>query len=120
MQADNTIENLLELHGIRFVIDDSLGLWVKFEVQQVEKSISRPHGIKYSLTLHNRLNDRIIGFDNSHTIECGNKKRDEYDHWHHDSANQVRVYHYKSAAKLLEDFWHAVDQMIKYLSETKQ
>ena len=68
---DHTLENLLDLDGERIVVDDSLGLWVKFEVK---KTVSRHQGIRYSLTLHNKNNKRIMGFDNSHEIEYGAKK----------------------------------------------
>ncbi len=45
---DHTLENLLDLDGERIAVDDSLGLWVKFEVK---KTVSRHQGIRYSLTL---------------------------------------------------------------------
>ena len=56
---DYTLENLLELNGERIIIDESLGLWVKFEVIKTE---SRQQGIKYSLTLHDKSNNRILGY----------------------------------------------------------
>lgn len=40
---DHTLENLLELNGERIIIDESLGLWVKFEVIKTQ---SRQQGIK--------------------------------------------------------------------------
>jgi hypothetical protein len=33
---DHTLENLLELNGERIIIDEALGLWVKFEVIKTE------------------------------------------------------------------------------------
>lgn len=68
---DHTLENLLELNGERILIDESLGLWVKFEVIKTQ---SRQQGIKYSLTLHDKSNNRILGFDNSHEIKYGHRK----------------------------------------------
>ena len=50
--TDHTLENLLELNGERIIIDESLGLWVKFEII---KTPSRQHGVKYSLTLHDNV-----------------------------------------------------------------
>ena len=73
-QEDNTLENLLELDGERFVVDDQLGYWVKFEVKRTTITLERPHGVKYSLTLHDRHNKRIMGFDNAHAIEYGRKR----------------------------------------------
>lgn len=109
--ADKNIENLLDLDGLRFVIDDHFGLWVKFEVKQVVRTQSRPHGTKYSLSLHDKVNNRILGFDNAHRI---NLSHTTYDHWH-TRFNQILFYDYKNAAKLLEDFWQAVEVVIKYL-----
>jgi hypothetical protein len=33
-----------------------------------------PHGVKYSLSLHDRNNARILGFDNAHGIKPKRKK----------------------------------------------
>lgn len=113
---DLEIENLLELDGARFVIDELLGLWVKFDIKIVEKEISRPHGIRYSLSLHDRSNQRIMGFDNAHAIEYGKKNcvapKRAFDHWHKKHNKNARPYLYESAGKLLEDFWTAVDEAV--------
>ncbi len=74
MQSNKDFENLLDLDGLRYVIDENLGLWVKFEVKHVPPTLNRPHGIKYSLTMHDRFNERLIGFDNAHAIEYDAKK----------------------------------------------
>jgi len=58
MSVDN-LENLLNLHGEVFPMDS--GYWIKFEAHQVNPSVSIPHGIKYSLTLHDKNNQRVIG-----------------------------------------------------------
>ena len=85
---DKMIEHLLDLDNIRYVIDERLGLWVKFEVKTVEKNKDNPHGIRYSLSLHDRFNKRIMGFDNAHSIEYSRRrnvaaKRTCF-HWHKD------------------------------------
>jgi hypothetical protein len=41
---DKTIEHLLDLDGVRYVIDEQLGLWVKFEVKKVIVTKERPQG----------------------------------------------------------------------------
>lgn len=41
MKDDTTLENLLDLDGIKMVIDEKLGLWVKFEASVTSLSISR-------------------------------------------------------------------------------
>jgi hypothetical protein len=57
-KKDNTLESLLELDGSRFIIDEQLGLWVKFEVKKIKQTKERPFGIKYSISLHNRCKRR--------------------------------------------------------------
>jgi hypothetical protein len=115
---DHSLENLLELNGERIVVDDSLGLWVKFEIKE---TINRQQGIRYSLTLHNKNNKRIMGFDNSHEVEYGAKKgvspSRTYDHWHFDENDTGRPYQYTNAAQLIEDFWKEVDKRVKELKE---
>ena len=119
IDRDIGIENLLDLDGARFVIDEFLGLWVKFEVKRTHKTFNRPHGIRYSLSLHNRKNIRIMGFDNAHAIEYGNKIL-PYDHWHRSSSDEGRLYYYENAIKLLEDFWYEVERIVKKLKEEIQ
>lgn len=118
---DKTLENLLDLDGVRYVIDDHLGLWVKFEIMKVLPSKDRPHGIKYSLTVHDRFNKRLIGFDNAHAIEFGGKRNVAptrlFDHWHRDGSDFGRPYHYVTAGKLVEDFWIEVEKMHMKLKE---
>lgn len=115
---DHTLDNLLELNGERIMVDDSLGLWVKFEIK---KTSSREQGIRYSLTLHNKHNKRIMGFDNSHEVEYGAKKgvspKRTYDHWHFNENDSGRPYEYINAAQLIEDFWVEVDKRVSALKE---
>lgn len=100
------------LDGDRIVIDESLGLWVKFDV----RVSTRYQGVCYSLSLHDKHNARIMGFDNSHEIEYGGKRRvaskRTYDHWHFDANDEGWPYAYTSAANLLEDFWKEVDKRV--------
>ena len=105
MTEDKTIENLLELEGVRYVVDEYLGFWVKFEARLVKPSDERPHGVKYSLSLHDRSNKRVMGFDNAHAIEEKRKKnlvtKKTHYHWHKNEDDHGRPYHYENAGKLL-------------------
>jgi hypothetical protein len=124
MDWDKSIDNLLDLDGIRYVIDEKLGIWVKFEAKKIEPTEDRPHGIRYSLTLHDRTNNRIMGFDNAHAIEYGSKRnvapKRSFDHWHQDESNKMMPYDYKDAEKLIFDFWNAVDKKLKKLTENSE
>lgn len=122
-KEDKTLINLLELDGFKFIIDEQLGLWVKFEVKKVKATKERPHGVRYSLSLHDRDNYRIMGFDNAHIIEYDGKTnvkpKQIYDHCHKNSSDKGRPYHYVNATKLLEDFWKEVEKIVERLQEVK-
>lgn len=62
------LEVLLDLHGEVFPMGDD-GFWTKFEAWRVEPSEHIPHGIRYSLTLHDKHNKRVLGYDNAHAIK---------------------------------------------------
>jgi hypothetical protein len=63
---DHSLDTLLFLDGETFVLAG--GFWVRFVAKQVPVSPERPHGLQYSLTLHDQNNERVLGFDNSHPI----------------------------------------------------
>lgn len=109
---DIGLEVLLQLDGEIFPMDN--GYWTKIEARPVATSKQIPHGIKYSLTLHNRSNQRILGYDNAHAIKPKRKKygakREVWDHRH--ERKIVEPYEFESAAQLLEDFWTDVDRML--------
>ncbi len=109
MKPDVSLYYLLELDGIKYVVNEHLGLWVKFEAYEITPSAARPHGVKYSLTLHDRTNQRIMGFDNAHIV--GNS----HDHWHRTVNDPGRPYHYQNAGKLIEDFWKEVEKILQLL-----
>lgn len=71
-----------------------------------------PHGLNYSLTFHGPQGQRLIGFDNAHSIRRsrgpGGKYSGPADHW--DRMDEAAPYRYKDAATLLADFWAEVDR----------
>jgi hypothetical protein len=108
----NELRTLLDLDGLVFWPNSKY--WVKFSAKAVTPTDQIPHGIKYSLTLHDRNNTRIIGFDNVLSIKArkGSKfagRIVEWDHMH--KFEHVTPYEFSSAAQLLTDFWKSVDQM---------
>ena len=123
MKDDKTLENLLDLDGIKMVIDEKLGLWVKFEASVTSLSI-RSNGIRYSLSLHDQHGRRIIGFDNAHKIEYGAKRmvapKRTFDHWHFNEHDEGRPYHYVNAGKLMEDFWLEVEKRLTLLKKDEK
>ena len=96
------------------------GFWVKFEAKRVPASAERPHGLDYSLTLHDGENERLLGFDNAHPVRessgPGARTRIEYDHKH--KGERIRFYTYQNAVMLLTDFWTEVDLILKERGST--
>lgn len=105
---DHALETLLELDG--YIAEIGKGYWIKIEVKRVEPSQPKPHGLKYSLTLHNSTGERVLGYDNAHFIPSKGSLK-THDHMH--KSGKVISYHYTDAAKLLEDFWKDVDHIIE-------
>jgi hypothetical protein len=112
-KKDASLETLLDLDGEVFPMDN--GYWTKFEVRRVEPTKQIPHGIRYSLTLHNRNNTRILGFDNAHTPKPRKKRygarKITWDHKH--KLRKVYHYEFETASQIMMDFWEAVDKILK-------
>ena len=109
------LSTLLDLDGYSYWYKNKY--WVKFEAHRIEKNEHRPHGVKYSLTLHDRNNTRILGFDNAHIIKSRGRRPIKYtgrivtwDHIH--KQNKIERYLFSSASQLLEDFWNAVNEIV--------
>ena len=115
-QQDAELQTLLDLDGIIYPLEN--GYWVKFGAKKVKPTPQIPHGISYSLTLHDRNNTRLLGYDNAHHIKKRRKGRKKYtarkiswDHKHH--QNVMTEYDFESASQLIDDFWKDVDQIVK-------
>jgi hypothetical protein len=106
---DRSLDTLLDLNDEVIVVGDG-PYWTKFIIKRVPVSKERPHGLHYSLTLHNDRGDRVLGFDNAHAVQEGSgpgaKARIEHDHRHY--RETVRRYEYTNAGALMADFWQAV------------
>lgn len=111
------LEVLLDLHGEIFPMGDE-GYWTKFEAWKVEPTENIPHGIRYSLTLHDRHNQRVLGYDNAHAIKSQRKnfmaKKKTWDHKH--KMEKVEDYEFESPGKLMEDFWDEVKLIMSELA----
>ena len=68
---DRSLDALLDLDGLVFVVDPDGRHWVKFSVQRVDPTSERPHGLSYSLTLHTESGERLVGFDNAQPASRG-------------------------------------------------
>jgi hypothetical protein len=114
-KQDHSLDRLLDLHGQSFVIDPAGKHYVKFVVRAINPTPEKPHGLDYSLTLHDENGERLAGFDNAHPVRPvkgpSGKKRGKQDHRHR--FRTVKPYDYKDAETLLQDFWNEVDSVLK-------
>ena len=113
---DTDVETLLELDGS--ILDQGGGYWIKIEARRVAPTTGIPHGIAYSLTLHEPYGTRILGFDNAHAIKP--PKKFKYagriltnDHKHRNARDKGIPYEYTTAHQLLEDFFNAADRALE-------
>ena len=117
------LDYLLGLDGnIEFQNDE--GYWVKMNISRVAVTAERPHGIKYSLTLHAPDSTRLIGFDNAHGgirpegsrfLHVG--KKYPYDHRHSNATDSGVLYEFDTAYQLVSDFYAEVDRVLKEVSQ---
>lgn len=114
-EHDSSLDNLTELNGVRFFVDDADKFTVKCLFVRVLVTEERPHGLSYSLTLHDENGDRLVGFDNAHPIRTkrGPAGKDVKTHDHKHRLKTVRAYDYKDAHTLLADFWGVVDSVLR-------
>lgn len=83
------------------------GWSIRFRVVLAPQSEARPHGMKYSLTLHDVDGMRLLGFDNAHGVG----RTQAYDHRHRFKRTQDLVpYEFESADQLICDFFAAVER----------
>lgn len=115
MPRDAALDTLLDLDGS--ILNQGGGYWIKLEASRVEVSAVVPHGIKYSLTLHDPSGQRIYGYDNAHVVKPAG--RFKYagrvlaaDHRHRDASDPGEPYEFTSAQQLLEDFFRDVDRVL--------
>nr|EES52923.1 MAG: protein of unknown function [Leptospirillum ferrodiazotrophum] len=116
MNRDPGIENLLELHGQ--IIDQGHGYWVKIEAWRTDPTAEVPHGIRYSLTLHEPDGTRILGYDNAHGVKLPGKFKYAgrimpYDHTHRHKEGKGIPYEFQDAQQLLIDFFESVDRVLQ-------
>jgi hypothetical protein len=73
-KRDPGLDVLLDLDGISFAVDAAGNHTVRFVVHEVPPSPERPHGLSYSLTLHDQTGTRLVGFDNAHAAPAGKRR----------------------------------------------
>ncbi|WP_322010627.1 toxin-antitoxin system TumE family protein [Paraburkholderia sp. J12] len=117
-KRDIAIDTLLDLNGS--VLDQGNGYWIKLEAWRVDVSDEIPHGIRYSLTLHEPYGNRILGYDNAHAVKPPKKFKYAgrilaYDHKHRHVSDKGVPYEFKDAQQLLVDFFADTDRVLSQM-----
>ncbi len=63
---DEAMRRLLDYDRRRYWLAN--GWSIRFRIAETPVTAGRPHGIKYSFTLHDVDRARLLGFDNAHGI----------------------------------------------------
>lgn len=101
---DEAMRRLLDYDHRRYWLAN--GWSIRFRIAEVAVTTERPHGIKYSFTLHDVDRTRLLGFDNAH----GLPRVLAYDHRHRFRRTAELVpYQYQGADELICDFFAAVE-----------
>ncbi len=111
---EHRLEFLLAFDGRRHWYGG--GYHIRFEIKRIIATPIRPHGLRYSFTLHGPDNKRLIGFDNAHPVSLKgsrfNPKAVAADHWHRDETDDGRPYDFIDAEHLIEDFFNEVERVL--------
>ena len=112
--SEHTLEYLLAFDGREHHYPD--GYFVKFEIKRVDPTPERPHGLRYSFTLHGPNGVRLVGFDNAHPVAAvgGRYKRKPVaaDHWHRTENDPGRPYRFVNAEQLIDDFFDEAERVL--------
>ncbi len=93
------------------------GYWLKFEIKRVDADSAKPHGLRYSFTLHAPGGKRLLGFDNAHAAPAlgsrFKRRPAEHDHWPRTEDDSGRPYVFVDAETLLDDFFREVERVLR-------
>jgi Family of unknown function (DUF6516) len=110
---EHELTYLLNFDGTIYLFDE--GYWLKIEVKRTTPTPQRPHGLSYSLTLHDPEGTRLLGFDNAHAPPRGGRYKAKpvaHDHWHRTEQDKGRPYTFRSALQLVQDFLDEVERIL--------
>ncbi|MDP6688708.1 MAG: DUF6516 family protein [Alphaproteobacteria bacterium] len=112
---DPSVAFFLELDGTVHFVDEKCRFRVEIQARRTEVTPERPHGLSYSLTLHDADGSRILGFDNAHPVPAnrgpGGRRHKYHDHRHR--FETTRIYAFTDTETLISDFYRAVDRVLK-------
>lgn len=114
-KLQNILEFLLAFDGrVHGYVE---GYFAKFEIRRVRPTAERPHGLRYSLTLHAPDGTRLLGFDNAHGVAATgsrfSRRQVAADHWRRSGDDPGRPYPLRDAAGLIQDFLDEVRHILE-------
>ncbi len=102
------LHRLLGYHRRRYWLTN--GWCLRFQVRKAQVTEGRPHGIRYSFTLHDVDMTRLLGIDNAHGIP----RRQVFDHKHRfRRVEEVVPYDYRDADTLICDFFDEIENAFR-------
>ncbi len=112
--SEHALEFLLAFDGRIHWLEE--GYWLKFAVRRGEPSEEWPHGLYYSFTLHDPRGQRIVGFDNAHSVRRRGSRFGQgpqaADHWHRTPGDGGRPYRLTTMETLIDDFFNEVERVL--------
>ena len=120
MQEIKGLETLLELTGQ--IVQQEQGYWVEIHAWRIEATDTVPHGIRYALTMHDSDGNRVMGYDNAHSVKSAGKYKYggrilPYDHKHRHISDKGVPYEFKDAYQLLKDFFRDADRILQEIEK---
>ena len=106
---------LLSLHRQKIRYDDDH--WVTIRVTRIPPSKGRPDGVRYAFTLHDRYDERILGYDNSRAVKTAtgpamkSKIAERFDHIDRKGKNSI-PYVFTTPYDLVADFFAHVERIL--------
>lgn len=114
MTGPDDLQFLLDFNGAAFAFES--GYWIRIKARVVKADATRPHGIDYSLTLHEPGGRRILGFDNAHAVAAPGSRfkrlARQRDHWHRTDSDPGRPYVFVDAPTLIADFFAEAERAL--------
>ncbi len=113
MKLEKGLALRLDFDGWEYVRED--GYSVRFSVRACDATVERPHGIRYSLTLHDKYGQKVFGMDNAHAAKPIRKaiagREQPFDHLHRSAKDKGTPYTLASAEDLITIFYNEISKI---------
>ncbi|MGN7610986.1 hypothetical protein ACQZV8_02765 [Magnetococcales bacterium HHB-1] len=106
--------NLDDLLRIPKTFEIGEGYRCEITAVRAEKTLVRPHGIRYNLTMYDPAGEELLCFDNRSAIyEKKSSRQPRLESFEYEIHGALAVYYeYASTADLIEDFFDGVERIL--------